>query len=251
MARRCIHGLLCLRLSVAGSLVIVGGSTTPAHADSCYTWTRTLREGARGSDVAQLQIRVAGWADYHDYIAVDGIFGPKTQRAVSRFQSAYGLSVDGVAGPQTFGKIYDLQDSDCTPVHFSYSEMNRCNTSWTGGRVSATTARSNALRVMWQLEALRRQLGDHPLIVTSGFRSIACNTGVSNSQHLYGNAADIISSSSSLCTIARQARYAGFSGIFGPGYPGHDDHMHVDRRVVNNDDGIPNGFVWSASRCGI
>jgi zinc D-Ala-D-Ala carboxypeptidase len=222
-----------------------------AHADACYTWGRTLSQGMSGSDVAQLQIRIAGWAAYHDYIAIDGDFGPKTYSAVRRFQAAYGLTVDGIAGPQTYSKIYALQDDDCTPVHFTYSEMNHCNGDWSGGAVSAAKAKSNALRVMWQLEALRHQLGDNPLIVTSGFRSYACNSGASNSQHLYGNAADLVSSYASLCTIARQARYSGFSGIFGPGYPGHSDHVHVDRRVVNDDDGITNQFVWSAPNCGI
>jgi len=120
--------------------------------------------------------------------------------------------------------------------------------------VSAARAKSNALRVMWQLEALRHRLGDHPLTVVNGFRSYACNRrvgGARDSQHLYGNAADLVSRYASLCTIARQARYAGFSGIFGPGYPGHNDHVHVDRRVVNNDDRTPNGFSWSARTCGI
>jgi Peptidase M15 len=66
-----------------------------------------------------------------------------------------------------------------------------------------------------RLEALRHKLGDHPLVVTSGFRSIACNQrvgGASNSQHLYGTAADVIGSGGvSLCAIALTARTAGFS----------------------------------------
>jgi zinc D-Ala-D-Ala carboxypeptidase len=41
--------------------------------------------------------------------------------------------------------------------------------------VSASQARSNALRLMWQLEALRHALGDRRMTVSSGFRSLACN----------------------------------------------------------------------------
>ena len=36
---------------------------------------------------------------------VDGLYGPLTEQAVRRFQSAHGLSVDGVAGPQTLTRL--------------------------------------------------------------------------------------------------------------------------------------------------
>ena len=37
--------------------------------------------------------------------AIDGRYGPLTTRAVSRFQAAHDLQVDGVAGPQTFREL--------------------------------------------------------------------------------------------------------------------------------------------------
>jgi zinc D-Ala-D-Ala carboxypeptidase len=232
---------------VAGLLVVtLAASTAPARADGCYTWTRTLSQGASGEDVRQLQIRVAGYPGYGQHVAIDGVFGAHTAAAVQGFQAAYGLSADGVAGPQTYAKIYELQDDDCTPIHFTYSEMDDgCGGSgFDGGAVSEATARFNALRTMWQLEALRHALGDQPLYISSAFRSIPCNSsvgGASNSQHLYGTAADL-TGAHSLCTMAAQARHHGFGGIFGPGYPGHDDHTHADIRTSN---------AWSAPSCGI
>ncbi|MCZ2525701.1 D-Ala-D-Ala carboxypeptidase family metallohydrolase [Streptomyces sp. NPDC059506] len=245
MLRRTTRLLLTLVMTLTAALGGVVATAGTAQADGCYTWSRNLSEGMSGSDVSQLQIRVAGWAGYGGVLAIDGSYGPATAAAVKRFQSAYGLTADGMAGPQTFSKIYELQDDDCTPIHFSYAELNKCNSDWSGGAVSAATAKSNALRTMWKLEALRHALGDQSIRVTSGFRSYACNSAVggsSSSRHLYGDAADLGAGSHTLCTMAKQARYHGFNGILGPGYPDHDDHTHVDHRSSR---------YWSAPTCGV
>ncbi|MFK4598032.1 D-Ala-D-Ala carboxypeptidase family metallohydrolase [Streptomyces pristinaespiralis] len=241
-AARLLLSIVMLMVAGLGGVVATAGS---AQADDCYTWSRTLSQGASGSDVTQLQIRMSGYPGYGAVLAVDGSYGPATTAAVKRFQSAYGLTADGVAGPATFSKIYALQDSDCTPAHFSYAELNRCNSTWSGGAVSAATAKANALRTMWKLEALRHALGDQPITVTSGFRSYSCNSavgGASSSRHLYGDAADLGAGPHSLCKLAQQARNHGFNGILGPGYPGHNDHTHVDHRGSR---------YWSAPSCGI
>ncbi|MFF3320632.1 D-Ala-D-Ala carboxypeptidase family metallohydrolase [Streptomyces sp. NPDC002889] len=245
MFRRTARLLVAIVMLMAASLAGVVAAAGAARADGCYTWSRPLSQGTSGADVTQLQIRVAGYPGYGAVLAIDGDYGPATAAAVKRFQSAYGLPADGVAGTGTFNKIYALQDSDCTPIHFSYAELNDCNTTWAGGAVSAGTAKSNALRTMWKLEAMRHALGDQPLTVTSGFRSQACNDavgGAAGSRHLYGDAADLGAGPHSLCKLAQQARNHGFNGILGPGYPGHSDHTHVDHRASR---------YWSASSCGI
>jgi zinc D-Ala-D-Ala carboxypeptidase len=235
-------------LPLAGVLTVT--TATPAAADGCFTWSRTLRSGMSGNDVTQLQIRVAGWSAFQSFVAIDGQFGPATEAAVRRFQSGYGLGADGIAGPNTFGKIYDLQDNDCTPVHFAFTEFdNGCGIGgWSGGKVSATAAKSNALRQMWKAEALRHKLGDRPLNVSSAFRSVQCNAqvgGASNSQHLYGTATDF-TGTPTLCQLVQNGRNSGHSGIFGPGYPDHDDHAHLDSRAE-----LGLGYSWSAPNCGI
>ncbi|MCX4964708.1 D-Ala-D-Ala carboxypeptidase family metallohydrolase [Streptomyces sp. NBC_00654] len=245
MIRRTARVLLGLVMTIAfawGGAVVTAGT---AQADGCYTWTRTLSPGATGNDVVQLQIRVAGYPGYNSVLAIDGSYGPATTAAVKRFQAAYGLAADGVAGPATQAKIYALQDSDCTPIHFTYPEHNTCNSTWAGGAVAAGTAKANALSTMWKLEALRHALGDQSIRVTSGFRSTSCNAavgGATNSRHLYGDAADLGAGPHSLCTLAKQARNHGFNGILGPGYPGHGDHVHVNQGPSH---------YWSASSCGI
>jgi zinc D-Ala-D-Ala carboxypeptidase len=90
---------------------------------------------------------------------------------------------------------------------------------------------------------MRHALGDQPIRVTSGFRSVACNNaagGSSTSRHLYGDAVDLGATPHSLCTLARQARNHGWREILGPGYPGHSDHTHVAHKSSQ---------TWSASQC--
>ncbi|PWR11577.1 peptidase M15 [Micromonospora acroterricola] len=237
--------LAAIALTAVSTVLGVTLTAGAAHADGCYTWGRMLSQGMSGEDVRQLQVRVAGYPDYGTVLTIDGAYGPATRSAVLRFQQAYGLPADGIAGPQTFNRIYALQDDDCTPVNFDYAEFNDCNSDWSGGAVSASTARFNARVSMWKLQAMRHALGDQQIRVTSAFRSYACNSAVggsSTSRHLYGDAADLGATPHSLCRLAQQARSHGFNEILGPGYPGHDDHTHVAHKSTR---------TWSAPNCGI
>jgi hypothetical protein len=61
--------------------------------------SRALRIGNHGWDVAALQFLLAGRG--FGTRGFDGGFGPNTHRAVVRFQRAAHLAVDGIAGPST------------------------------------------------------------------------------------------------------------------------------------------------------
>lgn len=64
---------------------------------------RTLMQGSRGDDVAQLQQRLNDLGFKCGY--VDGEFGLLTEDAVFRFQKVKGLFSDGIAGPDTFAAL--------------------------------------------------------------------------------------------------------------------------------------------------
>ena len=65
----------------------------------CMSVTALSRMGSVGNEVTSIQNALKSRGYYTG--AVDGIFGSKTLSAVKNFQKAQGLTVDGIAGPQT------------------------------------------------------------------------------------------------------------------------------------------------------
>ena len=58
-----------------------------------------LKKGSRGDEVVTLQKKLKQWGYYDG--AVDGVFGPGTEKAVQYFQRKNGLTADGVVGAKT------------------------------------------------------------------------------------------------------------------------------------------------------
>lgn len=65
--------------------------------------SRTMKRGDRGWDVAAMQYILARRG--YPPGAIDAVFGPLTDAALRNFQHAYGLAVDGLAGPQTISAL--------------------------------------------------------------------------------------------------------------------------------------------------
>lgn len=63
-----------------------------------------LKKGSKGVYVRQFQAKLhdRGWN-----IAVDGDFGPATDKIVRQFQKEKGLTVDGIIGPQSWKAIFN------------------------------------------------------------------------------------------------------------------------------------------------
>lgn len=72
----------------------------------------TLRPGANGPEVTNLQTRLA--AKGYPPGNIDGTFGPATEAALLAFQKSQGLLADGIAGPRTLAAL-GLADSAALP----------------------------------------------------------------------------------------------------------------------------------------
>jgi uncharacterized protein YcbK (DUF882 family) len=212
-----------------------------------YEFKRVLRRGSHGRDVRALEVRVVGWfpSNYQRRLIVDKSFGHRTVRAVKAFQRHYGLTVDGIAGPQTFKKISTLQNGDGSTAHFDWFEFvqksnDQCAQgadsfagSFRGGRVGKRRVKHNLARWMWRLEAIRAKSGDRRITITSGFRSIPynrCIGGARLSQHLYGMAVDI-----NIAGLGahRERTIARRSQVHGIACYSTEHHNHLDLRIEN------------------
>ena len=237
-------GLKRLATSLVGALLVCVSSAGPAAA---YEWPKALKAGDKGSDVRALQTRVAGWFPAKDrtLFEIDGIFSAQTEAAVVAFQDHYGLIADGAAGPATFAVLDLLEDEDRSTAHFDFSEFwqnrnpecskeaNEHAGTFAGGEVPEHVVKRNVKRMMWRLEALRAKLGDRPIAINSGFRSVAynkCIGGAAHSQHMYGTAVDMRVAE----TTNRRTRNVGkTSQVHGIGCYSSLSHNHFDLRMQN------------------
>ena len=86
-------------------LTLIITSLVPAYAASY----KTLRYGSRGDDVGTMQTMLN--TVMGENIKVDEKFGPETLALLKRFQSEYGLAVDGVCGTKTWKKLISAYEN--------------------------------------------------------------------------------------------------------------------------------------------
>ena len=84
--------------------VRIGIGSTPPNV--------VLRQGSSGHDVRQLQWLLNYVGQYYEFVVpeliIDGRFGPMTAETVRSFQRNFGLTADGVVGPATWNRLYEV-----------------------------------------------------------------------------------------------------------------------------------------------
>lgn len=111
---RVVLALALILLLIAASLLAVGAGKVAAAGE-------LLRYGSRGESVRQVQSRLNGLGYWCG--TADGIFGANTRSAVRRFQSAKGLSVDGIVGPKTYSALGISSSSSSSSGGYSSSDL--------------------------------------------------------------------------------------------------------------------------------
>jgi Transglycosylase-like domain/Putative peptidoglycan binding domain len=75
-------------------VMTAGAGAALAASDSS---SPMMRVGSQGSTIAAVQHALG--------IPADGVYGPRTRRAVMAYQRVHGLIVDGIVGPQTLSAL--------------------------------------------------------------------------------------------------------------------------------------------------
>lgn len=77
----------------------------PAYPSTITVEVEQVSRGDRGGSVRPLQLLLIGSGMACGSSGADGIFGSGTESAVKAFQRHHGLTVDGIAGRNTWAKL--------------------------------------------------------------------------------------------------------------------------------------------------
>lgn len=186
---------------------------------------------------------------YLDYYhgAIDSSIGPQTRAAVLEFQSAEGLTADGSPGPLTQAALLDAVAKGRFRAEDAQTPEETIGTFWDGikyfkkqefackcGKYCDGYPAEIDMNMVKIADQIREKIGK-PITINSGLRCKTHNSnvgGVSNSQHILGNAADLGCPSG--CTPTQMASIAeeimgdtGGIGIYSWG-------IHIDTRSTKS-----------------
>jgi hypothetical protein len=188
----------------------------------------------------QWLLRRCGWP-----IAIDGIKGPRTRRALRDFKRGYAFRPSfrrygPRVGPFTTRRLRrSARLGGRASAHFWFVEF----ASLTRGDCKGNGWIEVKKELARGLERYRRLAG-RPVPIVSGFRDPGknqCVGGASNSQHLYGNAADI----PPVMALQRVRSLRVFSGIGVLRATGRVRHVDVRHVRPNPTRGTPrNPTIW-------
>ncbi|MBQ9517139.1 MAG: spore cortex-lytic enzyme [Eubacterium sp.] len=92
--------IMCIAAALLLAVAAVGASFAVSEAVFAEKSTFALsRYGSTGTEVKNIQTKLKSLGYYNG--SVDGIYGTQTKNAVTAFQRNCGITVDGIAGPQT------------------------------------------------------------------------------------------------------------------------------------------------------
>ena len=140
----------------------------------------TLRRGARGDDVREIQQLLADQGLLEG--GVDGAFGGGTERSILQFQLNQGLNPDGIAWPETIARLrHDFGPWETVTPSTRLSDGERA-------RVCATCGYTERQAIQVTPLFTRGQRGDDVRLVQGMLNDMGCNAG--SADGIYGGKLD-------------------------------------------------------------
>ena len=84
------------------------GGAIQEEAEEREVEVKVLKKGDKGDQVKAMQLLLMGYGFGCGDKGADGSFGPATDKALRAYQTAQGLTPDGVCGPKTWGKLLGI-----------------------------------------------------------------------------------------------------------------------------------------------
>ena len=170
----------------------IGVGTTPP--------TTVLRQGSRGNDVLQLQFLINYIAQFYPNVpsvSQDSVFGSNTANAVRNFQRQFGLTADGVVGPATWNKLYQVYQT------LQSGESPSNNSAWPGVYLRQGSTGSNVSALQRLLNNARNTYTQLPLLRVDGVFGANTNNSVRLFQRAVGLTVDGIVGPATWNALAR------------------------------------------------
>ena len=157
--------------------------------------TTIIRQGNRGTNVLQLQFLLNYIAQFYPSISApvqDSVFGASTTDAVKTFQRLFNLTADGIVGPATWNKLYQVYRTVQEQVPGTPNEPEQPSTpiTWPGVYLRQGSRGENVVVLQTLLNNARKTYNPIPALTTDGIFGAQTNTAVRTFQRYAGLSVD-------------------------------------------------------------
>ena len=150
-----------------------------------------LRQGSRGPNVVTVQVELNRIAQNYPAIpkipVVDGIYGPRTEAAVRKFQEIFNLTPDGIVGPATWYALVRLYTGVLSLSELRSLGQTFYANSWTYPNSLQQGDRGDKVRnLQYMLSILSEFIPDIPPVEIDGIFGPATRQAVLAAQRRFG-----------------------------------------------------------------
>ena len=150
-----------------------------------------LRQGSRGPNVVTVQVELNRIAQNYPAIpkipVVDGIYGPRTEAAVRKFQEIFDLTPDGVVGPATWYALVRLYTGVLSLSELRSLGQTFYANSWTYPNALQQGDRGEKVRILqYMLSILSEFIPEIPPVEIDGIFGPATRQAVVSVQRRFG-----------------------------------------------------------------